>query len=66
MFNKFVRWCVWSLGGLVLLGMMVVHFSGLYKMPDYLVMTLGICFGMYMLMFVDTIIGEMVKIKRPK
>jgi hypothetical protein len=31
-----------------------------------LILTIGICSGMYLLMFVDTIIAEMVKNKRPK
>jgi ABC-type Fe3+-siderophore transport system permease subunit len=66
MFSKFVRWGVWSLGGLVLIGLMMLHFSHMWLMPDYLIMTIGICFGMYSLMFVDTIIGEMLKSKRPK
>lgn len=51
-------------GGLVLLGMMVLHYTGVLRMPDYMVMTVGICFGMYMLMFIDSVIGEMSKAKK--
>jgi len=65
MFNKAVRWGVWTFGGLVLIGLMALHFFKLWNMPDYLILTIGICSGMYLLMFIDTIIGEMVKNKRP-
>ena len=60
------RWGIWIVGGLILLGMMVVHFANIMRMPDALVMTIGICFGMYSLMFVESIIDEMVKNKKPK
>jgi ABC-type Fe3+-siderophore transport system permease subunit len=66
MFNQVVRWGVWSLGGLVLIGLMTLHFSHMWTMPDYLILTIGLCFGMYFLMFVDTIIGEMAKSKKVK
>ena len=66
MFNRFIRWLVWSIGGLVLIGLMVLHFSKMWIMPDYLILTIGICFGMYLLMFLDTLTEEFVKNKRPK
>lgn len=66
MFSKIVRWGVWTFGGLLLIGLMALHFSHLWVMPDYLIMTIGICTGMYLLMFADTIIAEMIKSKRPK
>lgn len=66
MFNKFIRWLVWSTGGLVLIGLMMLHFTRIWVMPDYLILTIGICFGMYLLMFLDTLTEELVKFKRPK
>ena len=66
MFNKFIRWLVWSIGGLVLIGLMVLHFSKMWIMPDYLILTIGICFGMYLLMFLDTLTEEFVKSKRSR
>ena len=66
MFNKLIRWLVWSVGGLVLIGLMVLHFSKMWIMPDYLILTIGICFGMYLLMFLDTLTEEFVKSKRSR
>ena len=66
MFNKFIRWMVWSVGGLVLIGLMVLHFSKMWIMPDYLILTIGICFGMYLLMFLDTLTEEFVKSRRSR
>jgi len=66
MFNRFIRWLVWSIGGLVLIGLMVLHFSKMWIMPDYLILTIGICFGMYLLMFLDTLTEEFVKSKRSR
>lgn len=64
MFNKLIRWLVWSIGGLLLIGLMVLHFSKLWFMPDYLILTIGICFGMYLLMFLDALTEELVRGKR--
>lgn len=66
MFGKVVRWGVWVIGGLILLGLATLHFTYAWRMPDYLILTIGICTGMYFLMFIDAIIGEMVKSKRVK
>jgi len=66
MFNKTSRWMVWVFIGMILLGLMILHFTNAWVMPDYLILTIGICFGMYALMFVDAIVGEMVKNKKPK
>ena len=64
MFNKLIRWLVWSIGGLLLIGLIVLHFTRVWFMPDYLILTIGICFGMYLLMFLDTLTEEFVKSKR--
>jgi len=66
MLKKFKKWVVWSVGGLLLIGLMVLHFSRVWYMPDYLILTIGICSGMYLLMFLDALTEEMIKIKRPK
>jgi len=66
MFNKFIRWLVWSVGGLLLIGLIVLHFTRVWVMPDYLILTIGICFGMYLLMFLDTLTEEFVKSKRSR
>ena len=66
MFNKFIRWLVWSTGGVLLIGLMVLHFSKMWIMPDYLILTIGICFGMYLLMFLDKLTEEFVKSKRSR
>ena len=66
MFTKFIRWLVWSIGGILLIGLMVLHFSKMWIMPDYLILTIGICFGMYLLMFLDTLTEEFVKSKRSR
>jgi len=63
MFSKFARWLVWSIGGVFLIGLMVLHFSRVWYMPDYLIITIGICFGMYLLMFIDAIVGQVIENK---
>jgi len=63
MFARTVRWAVWTIGGLILLGLSVLHFAGIWQMPDYLLLTIGICTGMYFLMFADAIVGAMVSNK---
>lgn len=64
MFGKLIRWLVWSIGGLLLIGLMALHFSKLWFMPDYLILTIGICFGMYLLMFLDALTEELIRRKR--
>lgn len=66
MFHKFIRWTVWTTGGLILIGLMVAYFTHLWYMPDYLILTIGICSGMYLLMFLDALMEELIKNKRPK
>jgi len=63
MFARAVRWLVWAIGGLLLLGLSTLHFIWVWRMPDYLLLTIGICTGMYFLMFADAIIGAMVSNK---
>jgi ABC-type Fe3+-siderophore transport system permease subunit len=64
MFSKFIRWLVWSTGGILLIGLMILHFSKLWAMPDYLILTIGICSGMYLLMFLDALTEELIGNKR--
>lgn len=66
MFNKFIRWIVWGLGGVILIGLMFAHFLGWWKMPDVLILTIGICSGMYLLMFLDAVTEELIRNKRSK
>lgn len=66
MFNKMSRWMFWVFIGLILLGLLVLHFTKAWLLPDYVVLTVGICLGMYALLFVDAIVGEMVKNKKVK
>jgi hypothetical protein len=64
MFSKYVKWVVWSIGGLVLMSLMWLHFSGGWVMPDYLILTIGICSGMYLLMFLDALTEELIGNKK--
>jgi len=47
--------------GILLIGLMALHFTRIWFMPDYLILMIGICSGMYLLMFLDTLTEELIK-----
>lgn len=64
MLSKVTRWVTWGIGGAVLLGILVVNYCGLYKLPDYILLTVAFCFGMYFILLLDTIVAEIAKSKK--
>lgn len=64
MLNQITRWTTWGIGGLFLFGMLLGHYLGWFRLPDFILMTVGFCFGMYFLMLLDTIAAEMAKRKK--
>jgi hypothetical protein len=51
MFKSTVEWIVWSIVGLILLGMFILHYAGVFILPEYLITIIAFCLGMFSLLY---------------
>jgi hypothetical protein len=55
MFKSAVEWVVWSIVGVVLIALFVLHYSNVIFLPDYLLLLDAFCLGMFTLLFFGAI-----------
>lgn len=59
MFKSAIEWVVWLLVGLILLGLLVVHYANVIKLPDALLLLDAYCLGIFSVLYLGAIAQTM-------